>query len=240
MSCKLKYSERIIKMGHLTGSIFGLPSGRAGDIIFRVRNGKPVFYLSPYKPRIITSEQIKRNNTRFKFCASFCSAIYKIVILRNSWQESSIKSATKYNKMMKVNLTIIGPDPDISGLKLIPDEGKFTLDTTEIILDDSMLMMETLPYTGVVAGEKRISLQGVLKLSLPEDVNNKPVRFIPFYSKDEYLTPGVSLNFLVNFETQMQELIKKYTKKTLLYNFAVKDLQAVADIFSKESYLEYN
>ena len=221
-------------MGRLSGGAFGFPSGKAGDVVFRVRNGKVNFYACPSKSDKPPTEKAKNNNLNFGFCSSFSIAVAKIRILHEVWLHSSAEAETAHNRIMKMNLKRLKPDFDISALLLVPAEEKFQTSVIGINLAGNSLMIAATPYNEYICGEKIISLQGVLLLTRPADANRKPYLFIPVCSKDIALINGVPLNFEIKFTDQEIETITSYNERKVLCGLIIKDTQNHPQKFSIE------
>jgi hypothetical protein len=220
-------------MGRLSAGFFGLPSGKAGNITFFIRNGKPYFYITAREPRVIKSSKIKVQNIKFRYCTSFCSAVYNIKALRSIWEEYGFEKMNTFNKIMKFNLKAVKTVFDLSDLLLIPFSEKFSIDIIQLSLDENSLQVTTSAYIGNITGEKRISLQGVLQITEPADENLRAVRFFSLHSKDQDLTGGIPLTFRVNLDAYITECLKNYSKRKLLLNLAVKDTESLQGDFFK-------
>jgi hypothetical protein len=217
-------------MGRLSGKVFGFPSGKAGDIIFRVRNGKPFFFVSSGKYSVPSTERVKNNNRMFAACALLSSAMLKIKVIREAWQ---YPGTTSYNHMMKQNMYC-----HFSGCLLIPGGEKFEAEIKNIVFDNNLLIIEAGIYLEKIIGEKRISLQGILQLTFPEYNDRRGERYIPLHSKDIDLRPGEPLLFEVKFDAHTCVLLSECTRRNLLLNLAVKDTQSNREQFSGEMFME--
>jgi hypothetical protein len=224
-------------MGRLTNRLLGFPSGRAGDIVFRVRNGKPEFYLYSNKKKVRSGKE-KDMNRKFSTCSSLCSAIRKINVINSAWRKNPVKANDIFFRMMKENINRIKTGGDISSVLLVPDENKTEVQLRSIVQDNQTLIIETGAFNIRVAGEKRVSVQGIVQLTNPVDANKRDEKFIPLYSKEEDFTAGSDYLFEVILEADSCELIKEYRKRTFLLNIAVKNLQSTPEKFSFEMYSE--
>jgi hypothetical protein len=225
-------------MGHLSGSIFGLPSGKAGDIIFRRRYGKSVFYVDSEKTKKIKSGKVKENNQKLSYCAAFSAALASIRAVNPAWLTYPVKAATVYNKIMKLNMKLIKAEADTSGMLLTPGEDKFDTSVTNCQINNTELIVEFSPCSKYYSTEKLISAQGILQLRSPKSGKLKQVKFLPVYSKDQDYVSGTQLQFIIKLDAQTKELISKYSEKNLLINLAIKDIQSFPESFSREGYVE--
>jgi hypothetical protein len=223
-------------MGHLSGSIFGLPSGKAGDIIFRRRYGKSVFYVDSEKTKKIKSGKVKENNQKLSYCAAFSAALASIRAVNPAWLTYPVKAVTVYNKIMKLNMKLIKTEGDISGMLLTPGDDKFDTSVTSCQLSDKELIIEFSPCTKYYGTEKLISAQGILQLRSPIDNKLSQVKFLPVFSKDQEYISGTSQQFIFKPDAQTEEIISKYSERNLLVNLAIKDIQSFPEGFSREVY----
>jgi len=212
-------------MGRLSGGVFGFPSGKAGDVIFRVRNGKVYFCAAPGSRKKEPSEKAAKILSRFAFCSSFSSAAGKIRIFRELWGNSSVEAESLHNRIMKININRVKPEYDLSGLLLTPEGEKFESSLTAVQFNGSRIFISFSPVEDATPGEKIISVQGVLLLTDPADEENKPFKLIPVYSKDEDFAPGSPLNFEINPDDYAIEMINAYRIRKIICNLIIKDLQ---------------
>jgi hypothetical protein len=225
-------------MGHLTSSILGLPSGKAGDLVFRRRHGKSVFYVCPDNSTKIRSEKVKENNFKLSYCASFSAALASVRALNTAWLTYPVKASTVYTKIMKLNMKQIKPEACISDMLLIPGDDKFDTSITDCRLNEKELLIEFAPCSKYYSMEKLISAQGILQLRSPENDKLRQVQFLPVFSKDLDYVSGTQLLFSIKFDAQTEELVSKYSEKNLLINLAIKDIQSFPERFSREVYIE--
>jgi hypothetical protein len=208
---KINFLEN--KMAQLKNVVFGFPTGKAGDLVFKVRDGKPYFSLKPAEYIRKDEERWKKNKEDFAFSSALSSAIYDINILRNKWEN--------FNRIMKVNYPIVKENASIENVLLTPSGGEFPLVFNNFIFTEENITAELNAFEYQFPYGTRISLQGVMHLSDPEDDNLKKNTFIPVVSKDyDYNNAAITVNII--FNSQETEKIKKYSGKEIILNAAVK------------------
>jgi hypothetical protein len=214
MQVEVKHFLGII-MARLKNIVFGFPVGKAGDIIFKVRGGKPYFSLRPIRFRRKDEDRFRKIKEDFSFAARLSSAVYRVKVFRTAWEN--------FNKLMKSNYQNIKGSASIDNVILVPclESLKLTLKSFQFndnkIEADVELTGRQYPYGTM------ISLQGILHLTNPADCCLEKHFFIPVISKD-YDFSNAPVEIKIYFSAQDTEIIKKYYSGKILLNAAVKEL----------------
>jgi hypothetical protein len=92
-------------MAVIKKNILGQLSGRVGDFIYRVRNGKVVAYRRPVKQRVSRSREAVAARNYFSANVKFAAFINSFPVLKNIWIDAKVPGSTHYQKMIKSNST---------------------------------------------------------------------------------------------------------------------------------------
>jgi hypothetical protein len=210
------YEKRKIKetqMALLKNAIFGFPAGKAGDIVFKTRNGKPYFSLRPSFVRRKESEAYRKTKEDFAFTAGLSSAMYGIKIFRDEWGA--------FNRLMRSNYSVIKENATVEKILLTPGGGEFSLRLNNFCLYEDYIESEIARFDDTYPYGTRVSLQGIMHLTNPADVYLKKDSFINLVSKDyDYINSAAEIRII--FSSEDMEKIKRYASKRILLNAAIK------------------
>jgi hypothetical protein len=224
-------------MARLTGLLFGQPAGKAGDIIFRRRNGKSHFYLAPEKSTKPLSIKVKQNVNKFSYCSKFASAVLKIRAFSSGWENNIKDELPLINRVISYNIKKVQHTHEMRDLLLVPGDEKFESEIISAEFTSERLTIKSSPYPYYMSSEKRISLQGILQLTNPDDENSSHYKFIPFHSKEIDLLPGIPPEFVIKFDSYDTAFINSYNKYSILLNLAIKDTQSKVEKYSGEIFM---
>jgi len=215
--------------------MLGLISGNLGDYYCRSLHGKTVICRKPVRQNIELSKAAKEHTKSFVSAVSLCKAMNKIKVFSEAWRGSVLEGESGFHKMMKQNVKRLKDQSDFSTILLVPDEELFPAEMGSIIRDNDKLLVSFEPLTvfNTPGFQRSVSLQGVLLLSAPDDMNDKELMCIPIVSKVQDLIPGEVINFTVQLESAQYEIFKNYSARKVLLNLAVKDIQQRVILFSE-------
>ncbi len=86
------------------GIIFGKPSGKIKNVVYRVMNGKPFASNRPLKYNASKSKAAVAQRSKFAVTVEFAKYVNSIPVLLNIWKAAKIKGTTSFNRIMKFNL----------------------------------------------------------------------------------------------------------------------------------------
>jgi hypothetical protein len=211
-------------MATLKNVIFGFPAGKAGDIIFKVRNGKPYFCLKPSFVTIKDTFGSRKAKGDFAFASSLASAVNKVKLFSNAWGS--------YNKIIKMNYPVIKESRSIERILLVPGGGEFEFKPANIALNSDEVTIEIPKPEKVYPYGTTISVQGVMHLSSPADENLKPDLFIPLISRNyDYEDNAILVKIL--FTSVEVEKIRKYSSYIININAALRKILNDRVLFSE-------
>lgn len=90
-------------MGKLYKSVLGKASGKVGDVVFRIINGKVYIASHIGSNKISKSPACVNNRKRFAAVQNYASAVINIPDLKIIWNKSRNEAKSGYNKVISVN-----------------------------------------------------------------------------------------------------------------------------------------
>jgi hypothetical protein len=116
--------------------ITGRISGKVGNKVYRVMNGKTFVSIRPEKYNASNTEAAVSNRTRFASVIKFAKYINSIPEFSALWKSAKIKGTTSFNRIVKHNIKLFsGNSPSLLNLST-PTPGK-----TEIAFPFSSLYL---------------------------------------------------------------------------------------------------
>jgi hypothetical protein len=174
-------------MARMKKCFLGYPSGKIGDLVFKIRNDKIFVSAAPEFRKTSVSSGQKTCRKNFSICNLFASALKNIDILYRRWGEVDIDAENEYLKIMKINLENLNKN-GLSSLKLLPDEDYFSPELKSWSYYSNTLEVKCRIPEGVKTGFS-LSLQGVAIGLEPLVPTEKDHCIIPLYMGG-YNNPG--------------------------------------------------
>ncbi len=84
-------------------SVIGLPSGRIGNVIVRIRNGKPFYYSVPVNFKISKSKESNRARSDFASTVNLAKTANAVPKLKEIWKNADVPGTNSYQKLIKNN-----------------------------------------------------------------------------------------------------------------------------------------
>ena len=163
-------------------SPIGELSGKAGDLVYKSRNGKPYASGKPkkYNASQLPHEIDKRNLQ--KITGKFGSLINSSTLLKAIWNRERGNCQSGYNKISKVKYHLCEPDHPTEKAMITP-EGGFKLEADEIYVLPDGIEANLRPIK-LMPGEKRIEYITILSLWNPRRKSKKTDPFAFLMPKD--------------------------------------------------------
>lgn len=210
-------------MARIKRSFLVIPSGRVGDVVFKSRKGTPYIASRPSHYTIPDTDYYRRSVNSFSFAIGFCSALNKLRLIREMWitpQDSA------YERMLSCNMKKLRSGLSFEDLSLVPERNFFEAAVSEVLFNDGSLFVTFAPLGGVLTEADRwISMQGVICLENPVEINSRPYKFISFTSVDYRIIFDSPMTFEALFTSAELELMKNYTSKKVLLNLISKNMK---------------
>jgi len=210
-------------MAKIKKSFLVIPSGRVGDVVFKSRKGTPYIASRPSHYTIPDTDYYRRSVNSFSFAIGFSSALNKIKLIREMWvtpQDSA------FERMLSCNMKKLRQGGLFEELSLVPERNFFDAAASEVLFNDGSLFVTFEPVGGALSDADRwISMQGVICLEGPVEINEKKIKFISFTSGDYRTELNSPMIFEAPFTSSELELIKNYTSKKVLLNLISKNMK---------------
>jgi hypothetical protein len=210
-------------MARIKKSFFVIPSGKVGNVVFKCRKGVPYIAAMPSHYTIPDTDYYRKSVNSFSFAIGFSSALNKIKLIREIWvtpQDSA------YERMLSCNMKKLRQGRLFEELSLVPQRNFFEAASSEVVFNDGSLFVTFEPVGGALSDADRwISMQGVICLENPVEINSKPYKFISFTSGDyrtEYNSPHT---FEALFSGQELSLLENYNSKKIILNLITKSIK---------------
>jgi hypothetical protein len=204
-------------MAKLKGTVVGLPSGKCGDIVYRIRYGEPFMYKACQDFHKSESDASKAIRERMRVMSEFGSIVRSIPELYTIWKKSKVKAKAAYHKIQKFNAKVFDRKRPTIKNRIVPDFG-FLCPVSEIEFDRSGIYIKTeidkLPEIDQLI-KKFIAINVVC---VYEPISAEAKYFNLFaVSKDLGLClTGVPLEINFLFEEEISQLVSGY-KKGIIY-----------------------
>ncbi|MGA9293938.1 MAG: hypothetical protein WBV81_15190, partial [Ignavibacteriaceae bacterium] len=99
------------------GMIFGKPSGKMKNVVYRIMNGQPFASKRPLKYNASKSKAAVSQRTKFAVAVEFAKFVNSIPALSNIWKKAEIKGTTSFNRIIKFNLKYVNEkSPTVNNL----------------------------------------------------------------------------------------------------------------------------
>lgn len=200
-----------------------LLSGKVGDQVYRVVNGKQFVAALPKKYKKSNTKASVAAREKFLFFVKLNNAIRASFVLELTWKSSPLKGRSVMQKVMKKFYNII-QDFDISNFDLCPEDPRFIPNLTGIARTGTVINASFGPLDShqiYLPDYPQLSAHGFVYLFNPQKKRNR-FEFIPLSSGD---TPSSadSLPFRFTLTNAQLKKINTYPEKVFLFMLVVKD-----------------
>ncbi|MFZ0455259.1 MAG: hypothetical protein WCE54_16115 [Ignavibacteriaceae bacterium] len=104
------------------GMIFGKPSGKMKNVVYRIMNGQPFASKRPLKYNASKSKAAVSQRAKFAVAVEFAKYINSISVLSNIWKAAKIKGTTSFNRLIKFNLKYVNEKSPTMDNLIIPGD----------------------------------------------------------------------------------------------------------------------
>lgn len=102
-------------------NVIGTISGRVGDYVYRMRNGKLVKYRRPVNQKVSRSSAAESARSGFSLIVKFASCINSFPHLKEIWKQAKVPGTSHYQKMIKHNsLNVKQPSISVKNVIIPP------------------------------------------------------------------------------------------------------------------------
>lgn len=98
-------------MARILNSNFGLISGKVGDFVYKVKNGKQFISAAPSRRVVDNSLSAVSRRKKFSACSKISSALSKDVLLKSVWNnDSPLEKSSAFTKISKFLYPLINSE----------------------------------------------------------------------------------------------------------------------------------
>jgi hypothetical protein len=230
-------------MARLHGEVVGLPSGKCGDVVYRIRYGETFMYKACQEFHKSESYASKAIRERMKVMAEFGAIVRSIPELYLIWKKSKVKAKAAYHKIQKFNAKQFDRRRPTTNNQLVPDHG-FYSKVSEIEIDSGGICMKT-KIDDISEQYPEINkFIAILVVCVYEPIIEGTKYFDLFALRKDLglCSMGVTLELNFQFEEEINRLVSGYSKGIVYFEMIPVDEfgtpLAFSDAYSKEFELE--
>lgn len=181
--------------------------GKVGNVVIKVRNGKPYLAARPSKYTASQKPEEIHKRNKFKVNAKFAKCIKEAGILYKVWDKEKAPASNAYNKICKVNFNLCGPDRPT--LKNVITPAGFDLPVVDIKSSPDNIKVELGEFK-IGNSEKRLIIKLIVCFYEPKQNRNGYFELRSI----ENLEPDWPM-FIFKFNDEERKLTKNYKNKTV-------------------------
>ena len=222
-------------MGRLVKTVLGKASGKVGDLVFRIVDGKVFIASHIGTNKISKSPECVNNRKRFSAVLKFASAVNKIPDLNIIWSKSRKTAKSGYNKIISENIKLV-QDNQISKQSIITPDGFGLLNLNAVLTAQNAIVSFSLSDDSAIYSGKKFNACLVISLSKPVSKINKASTSLSSVVPDVIAASTVSE---VSFPLKNHKrIIEKYRKAELF--FALSNTEHSKPLCSASFSFEFN
>ena len=201
-------------MGRFVKTVLGKASGKVGDLVFRIVDGKVIIASHIGTNEISKSPECVNNRKRFAAVLNFASAVNKIPDLKIIWNKSRKAAKSGYNKIISVNTKHV-QDNQISKQNIITPDGFGLFNLVAVLTAQNAVISFSLSDDSVIYSGRKFNACLVITLSNPVRKINKASHSFSNVVPDVVVDSTVSE---VSFSLKNQKkIIEKYRKAIVIF-----------------------
>jgi hypothetical protein len=172
-------------MARIKNELTGRASGKVGQQIYRIRDGKTSLCALPASFKVSQSEKAVTGRSRFRLCLKTAQAMGQISQLKHFWKNTSVtagdSNSSPFNKMVKCLYPYVLQDNLDDAMPVVPGLG-FVAEKDTVTLADNSITAGINPI-GTSQGidtnvEKFFQLVCIVYCKTPVDERKAPYNFI--------------------------------------------------------------
>lgn len=212
-------------MAEILNELTGRASGKVGNLVYRITNGKTSLCTPPLKPKGSTKPEVIVRRNRFALTLKLASAMNKLLPLKYLWKTVIVTTTDEhksaFSKMIKKNYPYVHEFDLTNLVYLVPTFG-FGVTESDITLTNTSITVELDPIgTGQEIDlliEKKAQLACVLFVDTPATDPDLPkYDFIGQLSDKLVLNLTNPLTFSIPLQGSKTEIFDAYTNKKAFF-----------------------
>ena len=223
-----------LAMARINNELTGRASGKVGQQIYRIRNGKTSLCALPASYNVSQSEKAIEGRSRFHLGIKTAQAMCKIPQLKYFWKHTSVTSndtySTPFNKMMKCIYPYVFADDLDEVMPIVPGLG-FIATKSDVTLANNLISVELDPIGTAqeidTNTEKFFQLACIVHCKTPVDVRKTPYNFIWCLSDKITLNLANPLSLSVTLAGTKTTLFDLYSAHKAYFTLITLDADSV-------------
>ena len=213
-------------------NVLGQTSGKLGNTVTRIRNGKEVVYALPDKVKISNSKHAKSARNKFALTVGFAKFINSIPALSGIWSYAKIPGTNSFQKLIKHNSKFTNEN-SLTVNNIITPSG-FDLSIEKFSFAGNILHLLIKPAAAIlpVLLSSKVHFHSVLYSYQPKLKNDKSFMFSHLFGKIESLMPDTATEVRLSLNLSQQNLIRNYKQSIIYFTIVVYPDDAKSPLWS--------
>lgn len=224
-------------------TIFGKPSGKIKDKVYRVMNGQLFASARPAKYNASKSRAAVSQRSKFAVTIEFAKFINSIQVLSNIWKEAKIKGTTSFNRIIKFNLKNVNEKyPTVNNI--ITPAGctknllNFPFNNLLFYPDEKMIKIPLVEITDQTIYNFELGLIFVFLFIQP--VNKKEKFFLLDYREENLKLTNETEEIIIDLDLTLLKKASKYNNLVIYFSASAFVGQTSKYIWSKPYSKEFS
>jgi len=195
-------------------------SGKIADLVYRNVKGRTIVASLPAHYTKPTDPESKRRFKKFAVAAFIAKNTAKDEVFYHIWNRDDIPGAGSYHKFIKINYSAVNPEYDFKYLHLAPPVNEFQVETTEINMSDTEVLIKINPL-GLESGikperELYIHARGFMFFTHVNAKNLSPEYILNIHTENQKLVLDSPLEFHLKLKGMIGVMKDNMDRRTLM------------------------
>ena len=227
-------------MARLKGTVVGLPSGKCGDIVYRIRYGVPFMYKACKDFHKSESEESKAGREKMTPMSEFGSIVRSIPELYIIWKKSKVKAKAAYHKIEKFNAKAFDRKRPTTENKIVPDFGfKCPINQIEFDREGIYIRTEIGDFGETYNLISTFTAINVVCVYEPISAEAKYFELFAVRKDVGLCQPGEPIEIKFEFEEETKELVSGYKKGIIYFELIALDKSGNPIVYSDDYCKEF-
>jgi hypothetical protein len=134
-------------MARLVKNVLGIPNGKIGPLMFKIRNGTPYISMAPVRSTKPKSAKLIETNKKFGFVSSLSKSLSDDFLINALWKDSEIKGETVRHKINSINLPLVDSSRNLDMIRMVPSENLFEAALLNFLIEDDLMSFTFAPFS---------------------------------------------------------------------------------------------
>jgi len=187
-------------MASVRSSVIGIPSGKIGNIIIRIRNGKPFYYSIPENFKMSNSAAAVRGRKNFASSQALAKLANASPKLQEIWKNAKVPGTSPYHRLMKNNGKLVSGGFLTTSNKITPEGLPLKLNSAAVENKKLMISFDC-------PASPDLSFPATLSIYIYFGGNANTI--IPIYREITEPAPGGIYNIEAAIDSNTKKLLSK-------------------------------